>query len=163
MAMQIDIFGAIEEIEKDELLKTKNTLTSRQWALYNVLKATAGRKLSDKELLEMLPDYGYAEELAEHPERQYNNMTAPRELRKDKKALRNNATIQKILTNGKLATSTQEAAKFLRRKKIKALKILKEYYIEMDKLAIDGQMRLQFNTERDRIEAILKLEEGYGE
>lgn len=158
---QIDIFAEIERTKAEDKLKTECKLTTRQFALYNVFKATAGRKLSDKELLEMLPDYCYAEEMAQCPDREFNNTSAVRELRKDKKAIRKEPTIQKILVNGKLANTTEEAAKFLRKKKIKALKLLKEYWTEIAKLALDGQMRLQFNKERDHIEALLTIEEDY--
>jgi len=97
-------------------------------------------------------------EMEENPKREFNNTTAVRELRKDKKLIRHSVRIQKILCNGKLANTTEEASKFLRKKKIKALTLLKEYYEEMGKLALDGQQRLTFGQERDHIEAILKLE-----
>jgi len=152
---QLDIFDEYAYAEQGAI----KTLTPRQWALYRALKATNGRKMSDKELLIALPDYGYNDETAQNPNREWNNLSCVRNLRFDKQAIRKNATIQKIITNGKLATTTDEALKYLRKKKIKALKILKEYYTEMAKLNLDGQLRLQFGRERERIEAILRVEE----
>jgi len=154
---QIDIFTEIARVSHTEEEQIKNDL-GHAWPLYRVYRATAGRKLSDKELLEMLPEYEYAKEMAEFPNREFNNTSAVRWLRKDKKLIRHSVRIQKILCNGKLANTTEEASKFLRKKKIKALTLLKEYYEEMGKLALDGQQRLTFGQERDHIEAILKLE-----
>jgi len=158
---QIDVFMELDRISKSEDEQIKNDLTPRAWALYRALKAAAGRKMSDKELLEMLPDYGYAQEMIDNPNRQFNNTTSCRELRKDKHLIRKSARIQKILVNGKIANTVEEAAKFLRKKKIRALTLLKEYYGEMEKLSLDGQMRMQFGKERDHIEAILKLENDF--
>ena len=157
---QTDIFSELEYVKQSEEEKIKNDL-GHAWPLYNVYRATAGRKLSDKDLLEMLPDYGYEQEMIDNPKREFNNTTAVRELRKDKKLIRKSVRIQKILCNGKLANTTEEAAKFLRKKKIKALTLLKEYYDEMRKLALDGQMRIVFGQERDHIEAILNLEKDF--
>jgi len=93
---QIDIFTEIVRISQSEEEQIKKDL-GHAWPLYPVYRSTAGRKLSDKELLEMLPDYGYAKEMEENPKRAFNNTTAVRGLRKDKKLIRHPVRIQKIL------------------------------------------------------------------
>ena len=141
-------------------VRTESHLTSRQWRLHGLLLGSGKKRLERKEMLERMDDdYGYTAELLDNPKREFGNLSSLRELSDDLDALARDETIQHVLVGGKYATSTMEAEKYLLKQKISALKTLKKVSIQNTKLAHDGQMRLQFNKERDYWESILKLNE----
>ena len=159
-------------------------LTPRQWKLYEFLKeyqeyTNQEMMLRDyedwlredylkphkKEL--SVPEfrkkygYGYIQEIIDRDVKgqsvDYTNLTSGRFFRKDLQALRNHSTIQKVITSKGIANTVEQAKEYLDRKQIKILKALKEYHIEKQKLEKHLQTRLQFNHERDFIEAVRKL------
>lgn len=169
MEEQLDIF------EIEEMLKTENSLTPRQWKLYNFIKQSLGfpnqeTLLSEYEhflrneydnykiSLEQLQDlsYGYFTDLEYG--RHYSNMTSARNLRKDIRELKSDDTIQKIISVNKIAESVEEAEKYLDSKLSKILKELKLYHKEKTKLEKHFQKRLVFNQERDIIIAVKEME-----
>lgn len=162
----------VKEEEKNNYFvseKLKSELTPRQWRLYEFLKAHNGVKMTQKELLDSFDyemnvrcldncTYGYFEELVQNPERHFSNMTSARWLRDDLKALRMSDIVQKVLVQGKIANTKEEALAYLESKKAKALGELKLYWKELRKLEKHFQMRFADGKQRDYIEALLPLE-----
>ncbi|MCK9576726.1 MAG: hypothetical protein M0R51_12455 [Clostridia bacterium] len=158
MTIQLDIFT----------LKTESDLTPRQWKLYEFLKEKSGIKLTQNEMLEeyenwLLSDclsnkysYNYFEE--KRANKHFSEMTSARQMRTDLRALRNDSTIQKVIVQGKIANTKEEALVCLNKRKAKALKELSLYWKEVKKLEKDNQQRLVFGQERDHIEALLTKE-----
>ena len=105
--------------------------------------------------------FGYIKEIIDRDSKgnnvDYANLSSGREFRKTLQRLRNHPTIQKVITSKGIANTVEQAKDYLERKQTKILKQLKEYHIEKDKLEKHLQTRLQFNKERDFIEAIQEL------
>ena len=146
-------------------MKTKNDLTSRQWKLYNFMKANPQGFDTQEELLfnyetellwESEPNtdlvYGYYDDLRD--EKDWNNMSSARAMRKDIKALRDSDIIQKVIVGTKLAETTDEAKEHLERKLSNILRQFKTYHKEKKKLEKHLQTRFVFNQEKEIINAI---------
>jgi len=143
----------------------ENKLTPRQWKLYEFLKLqeeemTQEVFLQNYELWLLKNNeqnkysYDYFYEFRE--EKPYVNMTSGREMRKDIEVLRNNDLIQKVILKTKIAETEEEAIEYLKKKRIRALKVLKAYWKDVKRLEKHHQKRLVFNHERDTIEALLE-------
>jgi hypothetical protein len=154
---------------QETVVKTESKLTPRQWKLYEFLKEISGKRMKQQELLESYENwllqrgfalnkysYNYYEE--KRANKHFSDMTSARNMRKDWKVLELDNTIQKVLVRNKIANTEVEAFEHLHKEKIAALKKLKGIYVQLAKLAKHDQMRLQFNQERDVIEAILEKE-----
>ena len=135
-------------------MKFKKELVSRQWRLYDYLKAQTDYKHL-KDIVEETGLYG------ELPETDINNSAAIRTLKKDIQALRESGVIQTVILSCtfkgvKIATkeeyedySARVWAAIKRRAKLQAL--------QDKKAGLDGQMRLVFNTEKPIIEAFKEV------
>lgn len=131
-------------------MKFKKELVSRQWRLYEYLKAQTDYKHL-KDIVEETGLYG------ELPETDINNSAAIRTLKKDIQALRESGVIQTVILSCtfkgvKIATkeeyedySARVWAAIKRRAKLQAL--------QDKKAGLDGQYRLVFNQEKPIIEA----------
>lgn len=131
-------------------MKFKKELISRQWRLYDYLKA----QTDYKHLKDIAKETGLYGEL---PETDINNSTAIRALKKDIRALKESGIIQTVILSCtfkgvKIATkeeyedySARVWAAIKRRAKLQAL--------QDKKAGLDGQMRLVFNQEKPIIEA----------
>ena len=119
-------------------------MTSLEWKIYEFLK----EKSEKGEWIKMKP-------LAE----QFGIST--RALRKAITNIKENETIQKIVlsdySKGYKLMAESDDFTFLKRKKIKALKELKRYWLDVTRLNLNNQMKLTFDTqERDFIESLIK-------
>ncbi len=86
---------------------------------------------------------------------------SPRELRYSITRIRENDRIQKILVSdyskGYKLMSESDDFTLLKRKKYKALKELKRYWLDVKRYNLNHQMKLTFDThERDFIESLIK-------
>lgn len=155
---------------------TENTLTSRQWRLYDYLKREAlkGNKQTQRQMIEGYEaylfergytdatlSYHYYEEVKDG--KHFADMTSARQLREDLRALRENDTIQKIIVAGKIANTVDEAIACLNARKIKALKELKLYWKEVEKLEKQFQVTFVKGTTRQHIEAVLDADKSLEE
>ena len=119
-------------------------MTSLEWKIYEFLK----EKSEKGEWIKMKP-------LAD----QFGIST--RTLRRCITNIKENETIQKIVISDyskgyKLMAESDDFA-FLKRKKIKALKELKRYWLDVTRLNLNNQMKLTFDTqERNFIESLIK-------
>ena len=144
-------------IDDIEPIPEKNPLTPTQWALHRFYERHIGVDLSHKQMLEELDEYyGYTKETAEHPKRQFNDLSCLRELNHDKKVLKRHGRIQKVIVRNHFATSEKEAVDFLLEDKDRILRELKTMWIQVKKLSLDGQGRMFANGGRQFIEAIVK-------
>lgn len=135
-------------------MKFKKELISRQWRLYDYLKAQTDYKHL-KDIVEETGLYG------ELPETDINNSAAIRTLKKDIRALRESGVIQTVILSCtfkgvKIATkeeyedySARVWAAINRRAKLQAL--------QDKKAGLDGQYRLVFNQEKPIIEAFKEV------
>ena len=127
------------------LFKDKNGLTSLDYRIYDFLKenSQAGNWIGMKQLAEM-----------------FNIST--RELRKSITRIRKCPMIQKVLVSDykkgyKFLTTTDENTEYIKKRKIKALKELKQVYLDIERLNLNGQLKLVFDTqERNFIESLVK-------
>jgi hypothetical protein len=140
-----------------ETIEEKNPLTPNQWALHRFYERHIGVDLSHREMLEELDGYyGYSKETAEHPKRQFNDLSCLRELNHDKKVLKRHGRVQKVFVKNHFATSETEAVEFLLQEKNRVLRELKTVWIQIGKLSLEGQGRMFANGGRQFIEAIVK-------
>ena len=135
-------------------MKFKKELISRQWRLYDYLKA----QTDYKHLKDIAKETGLYGEL---PEADINNSTAIRTLKKDIRKLRESGIIQTVILSCtfkgvKIATKEEYEdyskriwAAINRRAKLQAL--------QDKKAGLDGQMRLVFNAEKPIIEAFKEV------
>ena len=148
---------------------TENHLTPRQWSLYNFMKL-GGYTKGTRALIEAYETYlmqnciedcyyGYFSELETYPDRPYSNMSSVRSMRDDLKAIRTDDTIQKIVVNGKLATSNDEAKKYISKRYANAVNVINEMRKLEKKLGLNHQQRIVFNKERDEWQSILEVQE----
>jgi len=155
----------------------KKKHTPRQWKLYEFYKAHDLKGKTQQEIIKCYEEwiceffnydlfgYGY---LGEYDNNFYeeidilvipfSDMTSARQYRKDKQALQKSETITAIITKYGIARTRNEARQYLDKSLIGILKQLKRYHIQNKHYGNDGQIRLVFNTEKDIIEAIKKLE-----
>lgn len=131
-------------------MKFKKELISRQWRLYDYLKA----QTDYKHLRDIVEETGLYGEL---PGTDINNSAAIRMLKKDIRALKESGIIQTVILSCtfkgvKIATkeeyedySARVWAAIKRRAKLQAL--------QDKKAGLDGQYRLVFNQEKPIIEA----------
>ena len=121
-----------------------NKLTTLDWNIYNYLKEQAEKGLWTK-----------MKALADKFE------TSTREVRHSITRIRKDETIQKVLVSDyskgyKILTSADEESNYIQRKKIKALKELKQVYLDIMRINQNNQTKLVFDTkERDFIESLV--------
>lgn len=116
----------------------ENKLTSRQWCLYNLLKAEPNKWFTQKEICEAIPDYNYQER---------NNDRCPN-IRSDKIAINASIEVDKIVVMKNYCFKIANEEEFLeeRRKHINRLKNQKCEIENMDfKYRNNGQVKLLSN------------------
>lgn len=124
--------------------KDKSGLTSLDWQIYKFLKNTSEHNI-----------WVGMKELAVR----FNIST--RELRKSITRIRNCETIQKVLVSDyskgyKFLTNSDADTDYINRKKIKALKELKQVYLDIKRINLNKQLKLVFDTkERAIIESLI--------
>ena len=125
--------------------KDKSGLTSQDWQIYKFLKTTSehGIWVGMKELA-------------------LKFRISTRELRKSITRIRNCETIQKVLVSDyskgyKFLTNSDADTDYINRKKIKALKELKQVYLDIKRINLNKQLKLVFDTkEREIIESLVE-------
>lgn len=131
-------------------MKFKKELISRQWRLYDYLKAQTDYKHL-KDIVEETGLYG------ELPETDINNSAAIRGLKKDIRALRESGVIQTVIlscTFKGVKIATKEEYEDYSKRVWGAIKRRAKLQALQDKKAgLDGQYRLVFNQEKPIIEA----------
>ena|SRR5690554_7413899 len=141
-------------------MKETVKLNTRQWALYNYLKANSNKYKFNKEILFDLREF-----YPEKPETQeFNNSTGRRVLTSDLTALKNSDVIQTVIISStkkgiKIATE-EEYRNYLENRKLSLLKSLKTTYKQMEKAKLNNQKRIVLKYEKDIIESLLKEEVG---
>ena len=129
--------------------KENKNLTTIEWKIYNYLKE---RTLEDK--------WTSQQELIEYLETQ-NVKIDKRTLRKYIQDIRKCEIIQKVIltsyTYGYRIMSDKEQYEILLKRKISILKSLKQFYKDNNRLELNGQCKIAFDTdEREFIESLLK-------
>ena len=127
------------------LFKDKNGLTSLDYRIYDFLKdnSKAGNWIGMQELADMFE-------------------ITPRQLRYSITRIRKCPMIQKVLVSDyqkgyKFLTTDDENTEYIKKRKIKALKELKQVYLDIERLNLNGQLKLVFDTqERNFIESLVK-------
>ena len=125
--------------------KDKSGLNSQDWQIYKFLKNTSehGIWVGMKELA-------------------YKFRISTREVRHSITRIRNCETIQKVLVSDyskgyKFLTNSDADTDYINRKKIKALKELKQVYLDIKRINLNKQLKLVFDTkEREIIESLVE-------
>lgn len=120
-------------------------MTTLDWRIYDYLKEQAekGEWTSMKALADKFE-------------------TSTREVRHSITRIRKDETIQKVLVSDyskgyKFLTNEDEESNYIQRKKIKALKELKQVYLDIKRINLNKQLKLVFNTqEREIIESLVE-------
>lgn len=131
-------------------------LNTRQWRLYNELKAIGDVWTKQRELAELLPDF-YPYERAEA----FHDSAARLLMTKDIAAINKSDAVQKIIISdarGVKLANKEEAWTFIERKYTAAIKSLEKVRKMERKAGLDGQARLVFGAERPIIQAFLQEE-----
>ena len=119
-------------------------LTTLDWRIYDYLKEQAEKGEWTK--MKALAD-------------KFNIST--REVRHSITRIRKDETIQKVIVSDyskgyKILTSADEETNYIERKRIKALKELKQVALDIKRINLNGQTKLVFGTkERDFIESLI--------
>lgn len=120
-------------------------MITRQWKLYEFLKANMDKTLSRKEIMDLSGLY------------ENENV---RTLTADLQALKNDPTIKRIIItsrNGiKIAETKEEANVYLEKEKIELLSRFKRYFIQSQQYGLDNQLQFVFNSEKDIVEVFKK-------
>lgn len=127
-----------------------NQLNTIEWKIYNFLKERTENNLWTKQ-----------QEIIDYLGNQ-NIKCDKRTLRRYIQNIRKSDLIQKIIltsySKGYRLMSEENELKILTNRKIAILKSLKQYYKDINRLKLNNQMKLQFDTkEREFIESLLKV------
>lgn len=130
-------------------------LNNRQWALYRFLIEQGDKWTYQEDIAKALPDwYAPIEETKD-----YHNTKERHLMTKDIRAINDSAVIQKIVlsnpSKGVKIANEKEWQECIKRDYISVFKRLQRIRNKERKGRMDGQTRLVFNSERDRIEAFL--------
>ena len=141
----------------------KSELNSRQWALYNYLKARGDEWTCQWQIAVEIPDYDYD---GESLSAAFHDSTARHLLTRDIQVINKSNVIQKIIIStpqGIKLASESEYEIYIRsqyaalwRKKARLDKIAR-------KANMDGQMRIVLGSERDTIKAFIDSDKDIGE
>lgn len=133
-------------------------LTTRQWVLYNILLDNFPNKLSLEEIHAKMSEYYPPITKA----KMFTNSIARRLLTDDLTALESLDPIQLIIVRSSggigIATSKEEAEKYIETNKISLLEALKRYWRQKRKLNNHNQMKLVFNKEKEYCRAFIEQE-----
>lgn len=121
----------------------KNKMLSRQWKLYDFLKEHMDEYLSIVDIM-----------------KQTNLYNDRRLLTRDLQVIKTNPTINRILITSrkgiKLASTKEEADKYLEQEKIEILSRFKRYFQQAHQIELDKQTQIVWNCEKDTIEVFKK-------
>lgn len=128
-------------------------MTTNEWKVYNFIKERSIKGIWTKQ--QDIKDYLLNEE---------NIDVCKRQIRKYIKNIRKDDVIQKIIltdySKGYRLMSNEEEIDYLKKRKISILKMLKQYYKDVNRLGHNNQTRLTFsNKEREFIESIINIKE----
>lgn len=125
--------------------KRVENMITRQWRLYDFLKANSDKYLSREEIMEQSGLY------------ENENV---RLLTSDLQAIKKSPTINRILTTSrkgiKIAETQEEANYYFEKEEIELLNRLKRLNKQKKQYGLDQQMQIVFNSEKDTIEVFKK-------
>jgi hypothetical protein len=158
------------EIEKEEKMKslnqklqTKNDLNSRQWQLYNMLiehSLTSLDKLTHRQMLDKIGHlYDFQEDMEDHPDTPFNNLTSRRQLSDDLDAIVKSQNIHYVYVGGRFAVGQTEIDLYLLKKEIQIKKQWSKLYIQKAKAVKDNQVRIKFHKEKQVYESYVRDKE----
>lgn len=132
-------------------------LNTRQWRLYDFLKAQGDHYTKQVEIARALSDYYYFDE-AEN----FHDTQARMTMTSDIRAINDSGVIQKIIisnSNGVKLSNEVEFMRYIRGEFGAIFRKLNRTRRKAGKAARNGQCRIVFNTEREFIEAFIGGEE----
>lgn len=129
-------------------------MTNIQWRIYDFIKERSleGKWTSQKEIRDYLINNGYAEKIG------------LRAIRRNIHDIRQEDTIQKIIltdySKGYRLMTDEEELDYLKKRKISILKMLKQYYKDVNRFNMNNQFKITFGQyEREYIESIINVED----
>ena len=129
-------------------------MTNIQWRIYDFIKERSleGKWTSQKEIRDYLINNGYAEKIG------------LRTIRRNVHDIRQEDTIQKIIltdySKGYRLMTDEEEIDYLKKRKISILKMLKQYYKDVNRFNMNNQFKITFGKyEREYIESIINVED----
>ena len=128
-------------------------MTNIQCRIYDFIKERSleGKWTSQKEIRDYLINNGYAEKIG------------LRTIRRNINEIRKDDTIQKIIltdySKGYRLMTDEEEIDYLKKRKISILKMLKQYYKDVNRFNMNNQFKITFGKyEREYIESIINVE-----
>lgn len=128
-------------------------MTNIQWKIYNYIKERSleGKWTSQKEIRDYLINNNFAEKIG------------LRTIRRNINEIRKDDTIQKIIltdySKGYRLMSDEEEIDYLKKRKISILKMLKQYYKDVNRFNMNNQVKITFGKyEREYIESLINVE-----
>lgn len=129
-------------------------MTNIQWKIYNYIKERSleGKWTSQKEIRDYLINNNFAEKIG------------LRTIRRNINEIRKDDTIQKIIltdySKGYRLMTDEEELDYLKKRKISILKMLKQYYKDVNRFNMNNQFKIAFGKyEREYIESIINVED----
>ena len=128
-------------------------MTNIQWRIYDFIKERSleGKWTSQKEIRDYLINNNFAEKIG------------LRTIRRNVHDIRQEDTIQKIIltdySKGYRLMTDEEEIDYLKKRKISILKMLKQYYKDVNRFNMNNQVKITFGKyERDYIESLINVE-----
>ena len=128
-------------------------MTNIQCRIYDFIKERSleGKWTSQKEIRDYLINNNFAEKIG------------LRTIRKNVHDIRQEDTIQKIIltdySKGYRLMTDEEEIDYLKKRKISILKMLKQYYKDVNRFNMNNQVKITFGKyERDYIESLINVE-----
>ena len=129
-------------------------MTNIQWRIYDYIKERSLDKkwTSQKEIRDYLINNNFAEKIG------------LRTIRRNINEIRKDDTIQKIIltdySKGYRLMTDEEELDYLKKRKISILKMLKQYYKDVNRFNMNNQFKIAFGKyEREYIESIINVED----
>ena len=129
-------------------------MTNIQWRIYDFIKERSleGKWTSQKEIRDYLINNNFAEKIG------------LRTIRRNINEIRKDDTIQKIIltdySKGYRLMTDEEELDYLKKRKISILKMLKQYYKDVNRFNMNNQFKITFGKyEREYIESIINVED----
>lgn len=130
----------------------KSELNPRQWAVYNLLKSTSDRYITQLDIVYKLRNWFSLDFTADT----FHDSTARHTLTKDIRAINNSDVIQKVVisnSRGVKIANKEEFAQYINSEFASIFRKLARTRQKAKKAGLDGQMRIVLGNERDTIEA----------
>lgn len=129
-------------------------MTNIQWRIYDFIKERSleGKWTSQKEIRDYLINNNFAEKIG------------LRTIRRNINEIRKDDIIQKIIltdySKGYRLMTDEEELDYLKKRKISILKMLKQYYKDVNRFNMNNQFKIAFGKyEREYIESIINVED----